>query len=46
MFKKEDTQEKENYNRPITVQVTINKIFEQLLSKQLGYGFNENSVTN
>lgn len=29
-----------------TVQVTINKIFEQLLSKQLGYGFNENSVTH
>ena len=40
VFKKEDPHEKENY-RPITVQVTINKLFEQLLSKQLNYGFND-----
>ena len=38
VFKKEDPHEKENY-RPITVQVTVNKIFEQLLSKQLSHGF-------
>ena len=38
-FKKEDLHEKGNY-RPITVQVAINKLFEQLLSKQLSYGFN------
>ncbi|PFX14021.1 putative 115 kDa protein [Stylophora pistillata] len=40
VFKKEDPHEKKNY-RPITVQVTINKIFEQLLSKQLNYSFND-----
>ena len=28
-----------NY-KPITVQITVNKLFEQLLSKQLSYGFN------
>ena len=38
-FKKEDPHEKGNY-RPIAVQVTLNKLFEQLLSKQLSYGFN------
>ena len=38
-FKKEDPHEKGNY-RPITVQVAVNKLFEQLLSKQLSYGFN------
>ena len=37
-FKKEDPHEKGNY-RPITVQVAVNKLFEQLLSKQLSYGF-------
>ena len=39
VFKKEDPHEMGNY-RPITVQVTVNKLFEQLLSKQLSYGFN------
>ena len=39
VFKKEDPHKKGNY-RPITVQVTVNKLFEQLLSKQLSYGFN------
>ena len=38
-FKKEDPHEMGNY-RPITVQVIVNKFFEQLLSKQLSYGFN------
>ena len=41
MFKKEDPHERRNYvYRIITVQVTVNKLFEQLLSKQLSYGFN------
>ena len=39
VFKRDDPHEKGNY-RPITVQVTVNKLFEQLLSKQLSYGFN------
>ena len=39
VFKKDDPHEKGNY-RPITVQVNVNKLFEQLLSKQLSYGFN------
>ena len=39
VLKKEDPHEKGNYRR-ITVQVTLNKLFEQLLSKQLSYGFN------
>ena len=39
VFKKEDPLEKGNY-RPISVQVTVNKLFEQLLSKQISYGFN------
>ena len=39
VFKKEDPHEKRKY-RPITVQVTVTKRFEQLLSKQLSYGFN------
>ena len=34
-----DPHEKRNY-RPITVKVTVNKIFEKLLSRQLSYGFN------
>ena len=38
VLKKEDPHEKGNY-RPITVQVAVNKLFEQLLSKQLSYGF-------
>ena len=38
-LKKDDPHEKENY-RTITVQITVNKLFEQLLSKQLSYGFN------
>ena len=38
-FKKEDPHEMGNY-RPITVQVTVNKLFEQLLSQKLSYGFN------
>ena len=33
-FKKDDPLEKENY-RPVTVQMTVNKIFEQLLAKQV-----------
>ena len=37
-FKKDDPRLKENY-RPITVQVTVNKVFEQLLSKQLSHSF-------
>ena len=39
VLKKEDLHEKGNYS-PITVQVTLNKLFQQLLSKQLSYGFN------
>jgi len=34
VFKKDDPLEKENY-RPVTVQMTVNKIFEQLLAKQV-----------
>ena len=33
-FKKEDPHEKGNY-RPITVQVTVNRLFEQLLSNSV-----------
>ena len=40
IYKKENPYEKDNY-RPITVQVTINKIFQQLLSRQLANGFND-----
>ena len=39
IFKKEDPHERRNY-RIITVQVTVIKLFEQLLTKQLSYGFN------
>ena len=39
VLKKEDAHEKGNY-KPIAVQVTLNKRFEQLRSKQLSYGFN------
>ena len=38
VFKKDDPRLKENY-RPITVQVTLNKVFEQLHSKQLSHSF-------
>ena len=38
VLKKEDPHEKGNY-RPITLQVTLNKLFEQLLNKKLSYGF-------
>jgi len=38
VFKKNDPRLKKNY-RPITEQVTVNKVFEQLLSKQLSHGF-------
>ena len=38
VFKKDDPRLKENY-RPITLQDTVNKIFEQLLSKQLSHSF-------
>ena len=39
VFKKVDPHEKENYH-PITIQVTVNKVFEQLLSNQLSHWFN------
>ena len=39
VHKKDDRLEKENY-RPVTVQVVINKIFEQLLSSQISGCFN------
>ena len=45
VHKKDDPHNKENY-RPITVQTTINKVFEQLLSKQLGHGFNNKLCDN
>ena len=38
VFKKEEPRLKENY-RPITVEATVNKVFEQLLSKQLSHNF-------
>lgn len=38
VFKKDDPRLKENY-RPITVQATVHKVFEQLLSKQLSHSF-------
>ena len=38
VFKEDDPCKKENY-RPITVQNTMNKIFEQLLSNQLDHNF-------
>ena len=38
VFKKDDPWLKENYC-PITEQVTVNKVFEQLLSKQLSHSF-------
>ena len=38
VFKKDDPRLKENY-RPITVQVKVNKVFEQLLSKLLSHSF-------
>ena len=39
VFKKEDPHERGNY-RLITAQVTVSKLFEQLLSTQLSYCFN------
>ncbi|KAL9986821.1 hypothetical protein ACROYT_G001023 [Oculina patagonica] len=45
VFKKEDPHEKENY-RPITIQVTVNKVFEQLLSNQLSHWFNNKLCDN
>lgn len=44
-FKKDNPQEKENY-RPLTIQIMVNKVFEQLLSKQVVKGLDKKLSDN
>ena len=45
VYKKDDPYDKKNY-RPITVQVIMNNVFEQLLSRQLGDSFSDKLNVN
>ena len=40
VHKKDDRMSKQNY-RPVTIQTVLNKVFEQLLSKQVSVSFND-----